>query len=264
MSSKRSTQRAALTVRDVDLKIPRDIQEKDLQALSEAYGLTKSEQRQMAAFLKELIYEFGGHISKVRQGRTRFEDRNNLADAIKQLSRARWHLEACGPVGRTVARNNLSHLGEMFSAGWICQTFPKSAHIPSKEIYEAVNPRSRLTPRFGEQVYVEEHTLQNRRLFARSLNITLVSAVLCEIQQSLEEALRRDKKSGGRSEAKLRSYFIMNLAEFWKQIGRDPFATGKFKFSQFSEHVLNYVGWPTTGLRATIKKALNASQPARN
>jgi hypothetical protein len=251
MSRKRSTPRAANTVRDVDLNIPKDIQEREMQALFEAYGLETNQQLKMASLLKDLIHEFGNEINNIRRRRTRADDRKNLTHAIERLSEAQRYLKACGPIGQTITRKNISYLGEMFSAGWIRQAFPEF-ELP-KETYEAVNSRSRMIPRV-EQVYVEEHTLQERYLFARRQNISLVSAVLGEIQQSLKEALQQGKGRGGRSKAEVRHYFIMNLAEFWKQIGRDPWATGEFR--QFSEHVLNYVGWPTSGLRATINKAL--------
>jgi hypothetical protein len=254
MSSKRSINRVAKPVRDLDLRIPRIIQEKDLLALSDAYDLTLSQQIQMADFLNKLIPAFGAAITKRRRLRTRADDRKNLENAIERLSEAQRYLKACGPIGQAIIRSNISHLGEMFSASWIHQAFPKF-ELPN-ELYKAANSRSRFTPRHGEQVYIEEHTVQDRRLFARSQNISLVSAALNEIHKSLEEALRRGKKRGGRNKAELRSYFIMNLAEFWKQIGRDPWITGAFEFPQFSEDVLNYTGWPTSGLRPVIGKAL--------
>jgi hypothetical protein len=253
MSVKKSTRRVAKTVRDLDLSIPKPIQQNDLMALFEAYGMTPAQRTQMAASLNDLINVFGTEVTKVQQRRTRADDRKNLAHAIERLSEAQWYLEACGPIGQTIVRNNISKLGEMFSAGWIRREFPEFAL--SKETYEAP-PRSRMSRSRGEQVYVEEHSLQERCLFARLQNISLVSAALGEIHQSLEEALRSGKQRGGRNKAELRYYFIMNLAEFWKQIGRDPWATGEFQFPQFCEHVLNYSGWPTSGLRATIRKAL--------
>lgn len=253
MMSKRAPPRIAKTVRDVDLGIPKAIPQRDMEALFEAHGLTASQQTQTEAFLRKLIHEFGNEITKVRRRRTRADDRKKLKHAIERLSEAQRYLKTCGPIGQTIVRNNISHLGEMFSSSWTRQTFPKF-EFP-KQTYASVNPRSRTSPR-EERVHIEEHTLQYRRQFARSQNISLVSAALGEIHNSLEEALRRGKKRGGRNKAELRPCFIMNLADFWKQIGRDPWATGSFQFPQFCEHVLNYVGWPTTGLRATISKAL--------
>lgn len=253
MTSKRSTRQIAKTVRDLDLGVPRVIQRSDMQALSEEYGLTPSQQSQMAAFLTDLINEFRNEITNIQQRRTRADDRKSLARAIERLSEAQWYLRACGPIGQTIVRNNISHLGEMLSSSWIRQAFPKFGF--PKQTFDTVSPRNRPSPR-GEQVYIEERTLQYRRNLARTQNISLVSAVLREIHQSLEEALRQGKRRGGRTRAELRYYFIMNLAELWKQIGRDPWAAGSFQFSQFSEDVLFYVGWPTTGLRATISKAL--------
>ena len=49
MTSKGSACRVAKTVRNLDLNIPKIIQERDLQALFEAYDLTPSQQTQMAA-----------------------------------------------------------------------------------------------------------------------------------------------------------------------------------------------------------------------
>lgn len=209
MTSKGSACRVAKTVRDSDLNIPKIIQERDLQALFEAYDLTPSQQTQMAAFLKELIHVFGSEIANRQQRRTRADDRKNLQHATERLSEAQRYLKTCGPIGQTIVRNNISDLGEMFSAGWIRQAFPKF-ELP-KTAYGAVNSRSRLTPRHGEQVDIEERTVQHRRLFARSQNISFVSAVLGEIRKSLEEALRRGKRRGGRNKAELRSYFIMSF-----------------------------------------------------
>jgi hypothetical protein len=237
------------------LNIPKDIQEKELQALFEAYGLETNQRLKMASLLKNLIGEFENEIKKIRKRRTRSDDRKNLRHAIERLSESQRYSKACGPIGQTIIINNISHVGEMLSAGWIRQAFPEFFELP-KETCKAVNSRSRLTPRYGEQVYVEEHTVQDRRLFARSQNKYLISAVLEEIQQSLEKALRQSKELGGRRKAEIRHYFIMNLAEFWRQIGRDPGATGAFQFPQFCEDVVKYVGWPASGLRATIRKAL--------
>ena len=255
MSSKRSTRRVAKTVRDLDLSVPKVIQQGEMQALFEAYDLTPSQQAQMEAFLKELVHEFGNEVTKVQQRRTRADDRKNLTRAIERLSEAQRYLNACGTIGRTIVRNNISNIGEMLSAGWISQAFTEFA-LP-RETYKAIDPRSQFfRSARSEQVYVEENTLQHRRHFARSQNLLLVSATLVEIQQSLSEGLRRGKGRGGRMKAELRHYFIMSLASLWKEIGRDPWATGDFQFPQFSEDVLTYVGWPIPGLRATIRKAL--------
>jgi hypothetical protein len=242
-------------VRDVDLNIPKDIQEEQLQALFDAYGLETNQRLKMASLLKDLIDVFGIQIKKIRNRRTRSDDRKNLGNAIERLSEAHRYLKACGPIGQTIILNNISHVGEMLSAGWMRQAFPELFELP-KETYKAISSKSRLTPKYGEQVYVEEHTVQHRRLFARSLHISLVSAVLDEIKQSLERALRRSKELGGRRKAEIRHVFIMNLAEFWRRIGRDPMATGAFQFPQFCENVIEYVGWPASGLRAAIRKAL--------
>ncbi|MCK1656935.1 hypothetical protein [Bradyrhizobium sp. 151] len=233
--------------------IPKAIPQRDMEALFEAYGLTSSQGTQMEAFLMKLIHEFGNEIIRLRRRRTRADDRKKLTHAIARLSEAQRYLKTCGPIGRTIVRNNISHLGEMFSFSWARKAFP-APEFP-KQPYASVNPRSRRSPR-EERVHIEEHTLQYRRQLARSQNIALVSAALGHIHNSLEEALRQGKSRGGRNKAELRSYFVMNLADFWQQIGRDPCATGSFEFPQFSEHVLRYVGWPTSGLRPTIRKAL--------
>ena len=141
----------------------------------------------------------------------------------------------------------------MLSTDWLRHAFPKF-DLP-KELYRAGRSGSRLIPRHGEPVDIEEHTIQYRRLFVRSQPTSLVATVLEAIDQSLKEALRNGKKRAGRKNAELRIYFIMNLASLWEAIGRDPLANGPYQFPQFSEHVLNYVGWPTSGLTSVIRKA---------
>jgi hypothetical protein len=214
----------------------------------------------MTASLKKLIHEFGIEITKNKKRSTRADDLKNLRKASDRLLETQRYLKTCGPIGRAMIRSNISHVGAMLSANWIRQTF--SEFDPPREIYNADGQRRAGAEvagrRFarGEQVYVEEHTLRHRYFFARRQNISLVSAVLSEIQQSLDEALRGGKERGGRRKAVIRHYFIISLAEFWQQMGRDPWAKGAFEFPQFSEHVLSYVGWPTSGLRATLRKAL--------
>ncbi|MCP1746471.1 hypothetical protein ABIF65_008562 [Bradyrhizobium japonicum] len=252
MASKRSASGVAKTVRDVDLSPPRAIRDHDFLALSGSYGLTSTKQAQVEVFLKMLIDEFRIEVAKIRKQRTRADDRKNLKRAIECLSNAKFHLDACGRIGRTITRDSISDLGQMLTAGWISRASPKFG-LP-KQSYNIAS-RGRELPR-AERVYIEEHTLQHRRLFARSENISLVSAVLREIQSSLDEALRRGTNRGGRREAVFRYYFMLNLAEVWKQIGRDPRTAGAFQFPQFCEDVLVYIGWPTSGLRAIIRKAV--------
>ncbi|WP_182869567.1 hypothetical protein [Bradyrhizobium diazoefficiens] len=223
-----------------------------MQALFESYGFTSNEKAEVAVFLKTLIDEFRNEMTGIRERRTRAHDRKNLKRAIKYMSDAKYHLDACGLIGRTIARDSISDLGQMLTAGWICRASPKF-ELP-KESYN-ITSRGRGSPR-AERVYIEEHTLQHRRLFARSESLPLVSAVLREIQSSLDEALRRDANRGGRREAVFRYYFVLKLAELWKRIGRDPRPAGPFRFSQFSEDVLGYIGWPTSGLRPQIRKAV--------
>ncbi len=139
MSSKRSIRRVAKPVRDLDLSIPKIIPAKDLQALFEAYDLTPSQQTRMAAFLEKLIYEFGNEIAKVKQRRTRADDRKKLRNSIERLFQAKRYLKACGPIGQTIIRNNISHLGEMWSANWIRKTFSKF-DLP-KEMYNTDGQR---------------------------------------------------------------------------------------------------------------------------
>ncbi|WP_441232777.1 hypothetical protein [Bradyrhizobium sp. 1200_D9_N1_1] len=223
-----------------------------MQALFEAYGLTSTEQDQVAVFLKTLIDEFKNEMTRIRGQRTRDDDRKHLTRAKDYLSKAKYYLDACGLIGRTMTRDSISDLGQMLTAGWISHASPKFG-LP-KESYNIAS-RGRELPR-AERVYIEEHTLQHRRLFARSENISLVSAVLREIQSSLDEALRRGTNRGGRREAVFRYYFVLNLAEVWKQIGRVLRTAGDFQFPQFCEDVLGYIGWPTSGLRAIVRKAV--------
>lgn len=231
MSRKRSTPPATKPVRDLDLPVPKQIQEEQLKDLFEAYDLDPKQRLEMTSQLKDLINAIGSSIKRIREQHTRSDDRKNLRHAIERLSEAQRSLKACGPIGQTIIINNISHFGEMLSAGWMRQAFPELIEHP-------------------------KHTVQNRRLFARSLHISLVSAVLEGIQQSLERALRQSKELGGRRKAQIRHVFIMNLAVFWGRIGRDPMATGAFQFPQFCENVIEYVGWPASGLRATTRKAL--------
>ena len=67
MSVKKSTRRVAKTVRDLDLSIPKPIQQNDLMALFEAYGMTPAQRTQMVASLNDLINVFGTEVTKVQK-----------------------------------------------------------------------------------------------------------------------------------------------------------------------------------------------------
>jgi hypothetical protein len=248
-------QRKRLT--DAEFPIPKAIPRNELCDLLEAHDFTSTETIALAARLDEIIFEYSSHMNKTRRRKSASDDKKNLKDSIKKINDAVWHLKSCGPVGRQIAQYGTSSLGEMLNVSWLREKFPDEDGLPARAFpsRDGRHMRSEVRHRLREEpVYIEEHTREARFYFAREHNLSLVGAVLSEINSSLDEALQKSKGPGGRDRCEFRHYFLINLALAWKQAGRDPHKSGSFL--AFCEHVFDYIGWPPAGIKRAIDKAL--------
>jgi hypothetical protein len=249
---KKTDGRRGRTFRDADVPSPKNIDPKDMQAIFEVYEVPFHKQPQMREALNLIITKCRQELQGGLRQRSRKDDRKNLLNSIKQLRDAQAYLDACGTIGRGIASKGVKSLGTMLSYSWLRKTFPTEEHIWPSE-----NAKSRLLPRtLVTQLDIEQRTLEARFWLAKKRNILLISAVLAEIQRSLEGALIASREGGGRKPSLYRHYFIRRLAYVWVEAGRDIAAPGPFHFQQFCEHIFEYIGWQTSGLRPAIRKAV--------
>jgi hypothetical protein len=256
-----SKQRKADVLKDSDFPIPNKVSRIALQELLEAHGFTVAETIVMSARLDALVEEYSTHMREQHGLRPAIDDKKNLKESVKKISDAIWHLNGCGPIGRQIARSGTSSLGEMLTVSWLRNAFPDADDLPSRESPDAggirtISARSTPVRLRSKPVYIEERTREARYYFAREHSLSLIGAVLREIESSLNEALRLSKSPGGRNPCKFRHYFIINLAVIWKEIGRDIRGTGPFAFPQFCEHIFEAIGWRVDGIKRAIDKAL--------
>jgi hypothetical protein len=242
---------------DANFPIPKAISKNQLQDLLEAHGFSTAETAELSARIDGLVDEYSSHMKEVRRRRSAADDKRNLKDAIKKINGAIRHLKSCGPVARQITRHNASSLGEMLSVSWLRGKFPNEDALPPRA-FAAGDRRHRSGVRRGrlreEPVYIEEHTSEARYYFAREQNLSMVSAVLSEINNSLDEALHKSKSPGGRPRCEIRHSFLIGLVLMWKQTLRDPHNLQPFL--AFCEHVFEYIGWPLAGIKRAIDKAL--------
>jgi hypothetical protein len=253
----------AKIVTDGNLPVPRNIPQMEMKALLEAHNLDGTQGKQMAIFLQKMVDEYAKHVRDMRiRKKTRSHDQKQLKSAVKKLSQSKRLLKSCGPVGRSIIRSEISKLGGMFSLGWLRDTFP-DGDVPEPEIRITDGPRrSAAGPddlsrkrRRRELADVEQHTLQARRYFVEARNLEVAASALDEIQRSIEVGLT-SSQNPGRKDAVIRHYLILQLADGWKSIGRDPFKSGGFQFQEFCEHVFEGIRWPTSGLKPAVRKAI--------
>jgi hypothetical protein len=251
---------ATKRLRDADFPIPQHISDDKLNAFFEGYGFGAARANRMSSWLKDLVDEYSKFMTDARGQKTRIDDLANLAASLEEIERAIFHLKACGPVGRGIARNGVHSLGKMFSVLWLIETFPNDDDLPQPEFPTAGRPgRTTRTPMRVEKFHIEEHTQEARARFAQARNLTLMIAALDQFEQALKAALRSAKRSG-RDPCVYRHSFIVDLAICWQKIGYNAASSN---FLDFCQYVFEEIGWPTDGLKRAKDKALADLRPGR-
>jgi hypothetical protein len=107
--------------------------------------------------------------------------------------------------------------------------------------------------------------LDRRYEFIRHRAPETLSAILGQIESALGIALRNQNlqpgAQGGRKRLTPRHYLIMNLAEFWTNLGKTISMSKKSDFVAFCEAVAVAIGWPYDGM---VDAAIDAVADWRN
>jgi hypothetical protein len=252
MSKTKHVSKQRLT--DANFPKPQHISHDKLNAFFEGYGFDAAQASRMSSCLKNLVDEYSEFMTAVKDRRTRIDDLANLAASREEIKDAIFHLKACGPVGRGIARNSVYSLGKLFSVLWLRETFPNDNDLPQPEFPTAGRSgRTPMrTPMWAEKFCIEEHTQEARARFAQARNLSLIIAVLNQFEEALGAAQLAAKKPG-RDPCKYRHSFIMDLAVRWEKIGYDAASSN---FLNFCKYVFEEIGWPTDGLKRAKDKAL--------
>jgi hypothetical protein len=114
-------------------------------------------------------------------------------------------------------------------------------------------------------IHDEDRSLHRRYYFIRHRAPETLSAILGQIESALRTALQSQNlqpgAKGGRKSLTPRHYLIMNLAQFWTELGKAISMSKKSDFVAFCEAVAVAIGWPYDGM---VDAAIDAVADWRN
>jgi hypothetical protein len=241
-------------VRADQLRIPRLISEKDFTEICEIYHIPIDTRKHLKQRLDELIHALS-EVMKRREPQ-RSSDRQRLRGALSAIERAADQIDKLGQNGRRALAAVSDALGPMLSAEWINRKFPDDAYAPQRS-----RPSSRARSSYRDPTYfIEEDTRASRWEFVRRRPSQTTLAVLRALAPGLEDALDalnlQPGAKGGRQRLVRRHEFIINLAEFWSEVGLRISVSATSDFTSFCEAVAVSVGWPNDGMDSAVSKAV--------
>ena len=145
----------------------------------------------------------------------------------------------------------------MLSTQWMNESSPGDDYAPRRS-RPLVAGR---TPRQGRRIFIEENSLEARRLFVRLRPQKTTSAALKKIERGLTEAIQASDlqpgSRGGRKPLEYRHFLIVNLAEIWATaLGRRVSGAPGSDFVGFCESVAVSLGWPSDGFSSAVPGAV--------
>jgi len=246
-------------VRTADLSPPRKIDNADFEAICGTFKIVESQHREAREFLDEIVTVFADAIAKQRALPGRRDDRLAIQRAVREIrSAADWLNRAKGTAARTGLRATGGRIGPLVSASWLRWRFPGDAHAPDV-YYWPQDARSGRSPARvpARPVDVDDLSLDQRIFFATHRNRELISAILAETAEALDNARQHIVEApDGRKPLEYRKYLMAALAELWRRLGNRPTSGMRSKFGAFCESVFEAIGWPTEGVNAALSDAI--------
>jgi hypothetical protein len=215
--------------------------------------------------LDGLVAVFADEIRANRLQPTQQADTDHIKKAWKSVTRARAEIaRATGPAARLAFRASGRRIGSLVAASWLRRRFPDDRLTPNPYYWPRDDNDHGPSP-FGMRTPVEadDISLAERIFFAERRTMPVMVAILDDIGAALKSAQTRivapppeKQGSGGRKPLITRRYGLVNLAEFWCELGRRPTTGRTSKYGAFCEMVFDGIGWPTTGVNAALADAI--------
>jgi hypothetical protein len=237
-----NARRGSRRLRLINFQPPKRISDDQFLEACEGFGIPDEIRKSAKVYLDDLVDEFCGWM-KEQGRRNRFNDLKRIQKAQYWISLAGDKLHALDRDGRDALRYSGSEpLGRMFSADWVTHHFPNDAPTRQTE-------RSIMRGRSGYYEGQKDAFIQNRAPEA-------LKALLQDVVSRLDSAVRSLRSPSGQRPLIYRHYFIVNLANFWQDIGKKVVSTPGSQFEIFCEYIFKAVGWPTDGLPNAISDAV--------
>jgi len=257
-----------MVVRAEELRPPRSVSNSDFAEICGTFKVPLARQPFLRTQLDLLVREFAEWMRAEQPKSTRREDRDHLKATLRDIRKSKWRLERQhGRSGRAALAATAAGIAPMLSGRWLNDHFPGHDLAPTEWAVPAscstgsssgrsvVRTPVRLPMRAssgGKRYHDEDRSLNRRYEFIRHRAPETLSAILGQIESALCIALQNQNlqpgAQGGRKSLTPRHYLIMNLAEFWTNLGKKISISKKSEFVAFSEAVAEAIGWPTDGM----------------
>jgi hypothetical protein len=246
-------------VRATALPPPRKIDDADFENLCRTFGIAEAQRQEAREFLDDCAAAFAEAIRRQRALPARKEDRLNIQRAVREIqSAARLLNQAKGPAAQSGLRVVGRRIGRLVSAPWLRRRFPDDRMAPRAYYWPHEDQFGR--PPAGEPAHpvdVEDLSVDDRIYFATRRGRDLITVILAEIAQALDEARRHIVElPHGRMPLQYRNYLMAALAQLWRHLGRRPTSGTKSQFGAFCESAFDALGWPTEGVNAALPDAI--------
>ena len=242
-----------------DLGPPKPISDPDFDEICGISKVPRGAQADLRLRLDTLIKIFATSIENAAQQPSLKRDANGIKRALSYIQKARTEFGTCGPAAQVALGAMAPSIGPMVSARWLRQHFPDNLLVPKPK--DPPEPRGDRSRRWrSEQYDIEDFSLNERLGFVGDWPLETTNAILHDVEHGLEAALRSLRfvpgAKGGRKPLTHRRYFLINLAEIWRELGW-PVRTGpESKFVAFCEQVLAAIDWPTDGSVSATQQAV--------
>jgi hypothetical protein len=223
-------------MRASDLRPPEKISQSDFTEICSTFRISRAQQQNLRIQLDTLVSELSEWMRQQALEPDRRRDRERVENVRHRLEEIETDIQHLGPAGRFAHILITPHIARMLSWTWLAKKLG-----------------SQITP-IGDANSVEsKHDIRDFLIERRPKEV--VCAVLEQLKAGYDAVLA-DFRKGGRHPLSHRRSVIINLAVFWRDMGR-PISTGpKSDFITFAELVVEAIGWPTVGVAAEVPKAM--------
>jgi hypothetical protein len=269
-----------MVVRAEELRPPRSVSNSDFAEICGTFKVPLARQAFLRSQLDLLVREFAEWMKAEQPKSTRREDRDHLKAVLRHIEKSKWWLERQhGQSGRAALAATATSIAPLVSGRWLNDHFPGHDLAPTERAVPASliagsSPRSPVrtlvrapigSPSPSKRYYDEDRSLDRRYEFIRHRAPETLSAILGQIESALRTALQSQNlqpgAKGGRKSLTPRHYLIMNLAQFWTELGKTISMSKKSDFVAFCEAVAVAIGWPYDGM---VDAAIDAVADWRN
>ena len=143
----------------------------------------------------------------------------------------------------------------MVTGQWLRMEFPSHDVPQPHDLPEPRGVRSRY------QYDIEDLSMNERVGFVSDHGLETTNAVLGAIEKSLKTALDRfaflPGAKGGRRRLEFRHYFLVNVVEIWRSVGKPVKVAPGSLCVAFCESIVEAIGWPTEGIAAAVRDAVD-------